>query len=167
MKKTLILDRAAIAQKTIRIAYQIVEDNYDEKDIIMIGIHKGGYEYAQLLKKQIETISEIGVRLFALEMDKSKPLSADINVDLDGVTLNNKVVLLVDDVANTGKTMYYALKPIMEFAPRKVQVAVLVDRQHKLFPISCDFVGLSLSTTMQEHIKVEMDKSGKAEAYLV
>lgn len=73
---------------------------------------------------------------------------------------------MVDDVANTGKTMYYALKPVMEFSPRKVQVAVLVDRQHKLFPVSSDFVGLSLNTTMQEHIRVELVK-GKAEAYLV
>ncbi len=166
MKRTLILDQAAISQKTRRIAYQIVEDNYDEKEIIMLGIDGTGYEYAQLLKKEIESISEITINLFALKLDKHKPLSHPIAISGPALSLDNKVILLVDDVANTGKTMYYALKPVMEFSPRKVQVAVLVDRQHKLFPISTDFVGLSLSTTMQEHIRVEMVK-GKAEAYLV
>jgi pyrimidine operon attenuation protein/uracil phosphoribosyltransferase len=167
MKKTLILDHADISQKTRRMAYQIVEDNYDEKEIIMIGIQTGGYEYAKLLKKEIESISEISIQFLSLDMDKSEPLSHPITINNEKLSLDKKVILLVDDVANTGKTMYYALKPIMAYAPKKVQVAVLVDRQHKLFPISTDFVGLSLSTTMQEHIKVEMDKAGKAEAYLV
>ena len=167
MKKTLILDQADIAQKTRRMAYQIVEDNYDEKEIIIIGIQTGGYEYAKLLKKEIEAISEISTKFLSLTMDKADPLSHPITIDNDKLSLDKKVILLVDDVANTGKTMYYALKPIMAYAPKKVQVAVLVDRQHKLFPISTDFVGLSLSTTMQEHIRVELDKAGKGEAYLV
>ena len=167
MKKTLILDQADIAQKTRRMAYQIVEDNYDEKEIIIIGIQTGGYEYAKLLKKEIEAISEISTKFLSLTMDKADPLSHPITVDNDKLSLDKKVILLVDDVANTGKTMYYDLKPIMAYAPKKVQVAVLVDRQHKLFPISTDFVGLSLSTTMQEHIRVELDKAGKGEAYLV
>jgi pyrimidine operon attenuation protein/uracil phosphoribosyltransferase len=167
MKKTLILDQADITQKTRRMAYQIVEDNYDEKEIIMIGILTGGYDYAQMLKKEIEAISEISIKFLSLRMDKADPLAHPITIDNDKLSLDKKVILLVDDVANTGKTMYYALKPIMAYSPKKVQVAVLVDRQHKLFPISTDFVGLSLSTTMQEHIKVELDKTGKAEAYLV
>ena len=167
MKKTLILDQAAISQKTRRIAYQIVEDNYDEKEIIMIGIQSSGYDYAQLLKKEIESISKISIKLHALTLDKQKPLEHPITIDAPKLSLNDKVILIVDDVANTGKTMYYALKPVMEFSPKKVQVAVLVDRQHKLFPVSSDFVGLSLSTTMQEHIRVELSKAGKAEAYLI
>jgi pyrimidine operon attenuation protein/uracil phosphoribosyltransferase len=165
MKKTLILDQSDITQKTRRMAYQIVEDNYDEKEIVMIGIQSSGYEYAKLLKKEIESISEISISFMSLTIDKSEPLTHPIEINSDK-NLDKKVLLLVDDVANTGKTMYYALKPIMAFAPKKVQVAVLVDRQHKLFPISSDFVGLSLSTTMQEHIVVEMG-AGKAEAYLV
>ncbi len=167
MKKTLILSSADIAQKTRRMAYQIVEDNYDEKEITMIGIKGSGYEYALTLKKEMESISEISIHLLALTIDKTAPLAHPITIDSPKLALNKKVVLMVDDVANTGRTMYYALKPLMEFTPKKVQVAVLVDRQHKLFPISSDFVGLSLSTTMQEHIKVEMDRAGHAEAYLV
>lgn len=148
-------------------AYQIVEDNYDEKELVIIGIKESGYEYARLLKKEIESISEIGVQFLSLSLNKALPLAHPIIIDNEKLSLNNKVILLVDDVANTGKTLYYALKPIMNYAPKKVQVAVLVDRQHKLFPISTDFVGLSLSTTMQEHIRVELDKTGKAEAYLM
>lgn len=167
MKKTSILNHADIAQKTRRMAYQIVEDNYDEKELVIIGIKESGYEYARLLKKEIESISEIGVQFLSLSLNKALPLAHPIIIDNEKLSLNNKVILLVDDVANTGKTLYYALKPIMNYAPKKVQVAVLVDRQHKLFPISTDFVGLSLSTTMQEHIRVELDKTGKAEAYLM
>lgn len=165
-KKTQILDNEAIKQKTIRIAYQLVEDNYDEKEIYMIGVVPNGYEYARKLKKEIENIGGCTVNLLKLKLNKQKPLEEDIELDLGKITLDNKTVILVDDVANTGKTLYYALKPVMKFSPRKVQAAVLVDRQHKLFPVSADFVGLSLSTTLQEHISVEFDASGKGAAYL-
>jgi len=159
MKQSLILNNDAIQQKTRRIAYQIVENNYDEKEMVIIGILPNGFEYAEMLKKEIKAMSDIKISLHALTINKKKPLGSAIHVDLDKNTLDNKTVLLVDDVANTGKTMYYALKPIMEFTPKKVQIAVLVDRQHKLFPISSDFVGLSLSTTMQEHIHVVFDNT--------
>jgi pyrimidine operon attenuation protein/uracil phosphoribosyltransferase len=165
-KKTQILDNDAIKQKTIRIAYQLVEDNYDEKEIYMIGVYPNGYEYARKLKKEIENIGSCSVKLLMLKINKQKPLETDIELELGKNTLDNKTVILVDDVANTGKTLYYALKPVMQYTPRKVQAAVLVDRLHKLFPVSADFVGLSLSTTMQEHISVEFDEAGKGAAYL-
>ena len=167
MKKNRILSQEQIQQKNRRIAYQIVEDNYDEKELIMIGVKPNGYEYAQQLKKEIELIDNIKVTLLELTLNKVKPLESEIKLELGKLSLNNKTVLLVDDVANTGKTLYYALKPIMEFSPRKVQAAVLLDRQHKLFPVTPDFVGLSLSTTLQEHITVEFDNKGNASAYLI
>jgi len=166
MKRVLILDDEAIRQKTTRIAYQIVEDNYDENELIVIGIKPNGYEYAQKLKKEIDDIDGAKVTLVGLEMDKSLPLEKEIKFELGKKTLDNKTVIIVDDVANTGKTLYYALKPVMEFSPKKVQAVVLVDRQHKLFPVSPDFVGLSLSTTLQEHIIVEFDAKGAGAAYL-
>ena len=166
MKKVLILTSEDIQQKTKRIAYQIVENNYDETEIIMIGIMPNGYGYAQQLKKEIDAIDDIKVTLIEVDLNKARPLEGEIKLALGKKTLNNKTVIIVDDVANTGKTLYYALKPIMEFSPKKVQAAVLVDRQHKLFPISPDFVGLSLSTTLQEHIIVEFDEKGKGAAYL-
>ncbi len=167
MKKTQILNSEDIQQKTRRIAYQIVEDNYDESELTMIGIKPNGYGYAQLLKKEIEAIDDIEVILIELSLDKSKPLQKEIKLELGKHTLNNKTVIVVDDVANTGKTLYYALKPVMEFSPKKVQAAVLVDRQHKLFPVTADFVGLSLSTTLKEHILVEFKGKEKGAAYLI
>jgi pyrimidine operon attenuation protein / uracil phosphoribosyltransferase len=166
MKKVLILDSEAIQQKTTRIAYQIVEDNYDESELIIIGIKPNGFQYAQQLKKEIDAIDSIKVTLIELEFNKTQPLETTIKLELGKKTLDNKTVVIVDDVANTGKTLYYALKPVMEFSPKKVQAVVLVDRQHKLFPVSPDFVGLSLSTTLQEHITVEFDAKGAGAAYL-
>lgn len=165
MKGDLILDNETIAQKTTRIAYQIVEDNYEERELVMIGIRPNGYAFAETLKREIEKIEGMKVQLHDLKLNKDNPLKDDIALAMGKESLNGKTVIVVDDVANTGKTLYYALKPIMEFAPRKVQAAVLVDRQHKLFPVAPDFVGLSLSTTMKEHIRVEM-AGGKSAAYL-
>lgn len=166
MKKTLILNTEEIKQKTRRIAYQVLEDNYEEKELVMIGIKPNGFEYAEQLKKEIEAIDGIKITLLELKLNKQKPLSEEINVELGKLSLDKKAVLIVDDVANTGKTLYYALKPIMEYSPRKVQAAVLVDRQHKLFPVTADFVGLSLNTTLQEHILVEFDGKGNGKAFL-
>jgi len=166
MKKVQILNSEEIQQKTRRIAYQIVEDNYDESELILIGIKPNGFEYAEQLKKEIEAIDDIKVVLLELSLNKSTPLTEEIKLELGKKSLDKKTIIVVDDVANTGKTLYYALKPIMEFFPKKVQAAVLVDRQHKLFPVSPDFVGLSLSTTLQEHIHVKFDGKGKGSAYL-
>lgn len=166
MKKEQILNSAEIKQKTRRIAYQIVEDNYDEKEIILIGIKPNGYEYAGQLKKEIEAIDNNTVTLLELTMNKQKPLENDIILQTGNTNLNNKTIIVVDDVANTGKTLYYALKPIMEYSPKKVQAVVLVDRQHKLFPVTPDFVGLSLSTTLKEHISVEFKSKESSAAYL-
>lgn len=166
-KKVLILNDDDIRQKTRRMAYQVVESNFDAKEIILIGIQPKGLEYAKQLKKEIEAIGSLKLTLLELTLDKSQPLKREIQLSNGSKSLDGKTVIVVDDVANTGKTLYYALKPVMEYSPKKVQVVVLVDRQHKLFPVSPDFVGLSLSTTLQEHIQVEFDQKGKASAYLV
>ncbi len=166
MKKVQILDSDEIKQKTTRIAYQIVEENYEAKEIVIIGVMPNGLIYAGQLKREIEAIDDIKITLAEVGLDKSKPLEKEIQLLPAKLNLDNKTIIVVDDVANTGKTLYYSLKPIMEFSPKKVQAAVLVDRQHKLFPVSPDFVGLSLSTTLQEHIVVEFDKQGNGKAYL-
>jgi pyrimidine operon attenuation protein/uracil phosphoribosyltransferase len=165
MNKVQILSNEDLTQKTIRIAYKIVENNYDEKELVLVGIKPNGHIYAQQLKKEIEAIDDIKVTLIGLTLDKHNPLDSEIKLE-SNLSLNDKSVIVVDDVANTGKTLYYALKPIMEFAPRKVQAVVLVDRQHKLFPVSADFIGLSLSTTLHEHILVEFDEKKQSTAYL-
>ncbi len=165
MKQNLILDHAAIMQKTKRIAYQIVEHNFDEKEMVMIGIQPTGFVFAEVLKREIEAISKISINLFSIDLDKLNPSDAKIGLDLKGLSLDKKNILFVDDVANTGKTMFYALAPILKFSPKKVQVAVLIDRLHKQFPVASDFVGLSLSTTLKEQILVKLEKA-KFSAYL-
>lgn len=166
MKKIQILSNEDVKQKTIRIAHQVVENNYEEKELILVGIKPNGFTYAQQLKKEIEAIDNTKVSLLSLTLNKQNPLQSEIKLE-SNVSLNDKSVIIVDDVANTGKTLYYALKPIMEFSPRKVQAVVLVDRQHKLFPVTADFIGLSLSTTLQEHIQVEFDEKKQSTAYLI
>jgi pyrimidine operon attenuation protein/uracil phosphoribosyltransferase len=166
-KKVLILDTNEINQKTKRIAYQLLEQNDTVKELILIGIQPNGYKYAQQLQNEIEAIDGVKVTLLSLTMNKKEPNGREINLETGKLNLDQKTVVLVDDVANTGKTLYYALKPIMNFTPAKVQAVALVDRQHKLFPVSPDIVGLSLSTTLQEHIAVEYDSMGNGKAYLV
>ena len=166
MKRVLILTSDEIRQKTTRLAYQIVEDNYNTRELTLIGVKLNGYTYAAQLKKEIELIdNSIETTLLELELDKENPLGKEIKLKLAS-SLNDKTVIIIDDVANTGKTLFYALQPILKFSPGKVQVAILVDRQHKLYPVSPDFVGLSLSTTLKEHIVVEFDKKGNGSAYL-
>jgi len=165
MKRVQILSNEDVKQKTTRIAYQIVENNYEEKELILVGIKPNGFTYAQQLKKEIESIDNMKVTLVGLTLNKQNPLGSEIKLE-SSTSLNDKSIIVVDDVANTGKTLYYALKPIMEFSPRKVQAVVLVDRQHKLFPVTADFIGLSLSTTLQEHIVVEFDEKKQSTAYL-
>lgn len=163
--KTKILDNAAILQKTMRIAYQIIEENFEEKELVLIGIKPNGLTFAEKLKNVIESFSKIKITLLHVSLNKQNPLNEAIVFDKGKTSLKNKAVIVVDDVVNTGKTTFYALKPIMDEQPKKIQIAVLVDRKHKLFPVSADFVGLSLSTTLKEHILVEM-KGKKAEAFL-
>jgi pyrimidine operon attenuation protein/uracil phosphoribosyltransferase len=164
--KTLILNDADIRQKVKRMSYEILEDNYDESELIFIGIADNGLNFAQQITDYLKTISKIKVTLATINLDKEKPVSDEIQLDIEGKKLNNKVVILVDDVANSGKTLSYSLRPLLQYLPKKIQVAVLIDRKHKSFPVSPDYVGLSLSTTMKEHISVER-ANGKESVYLI
>jgi pyrimidine operon attenuation protein/uracil phosphoribosyltransferase len=165
--KTILLNEADIKQKIKRIAFQLIEDNFEEKNITIIGIVPNGCELAEMIKNEIGLINKsIKISLLELSLNKQEPLSEKIQVKGDVSKITNNFVLLVDDVANTGKTSFFALKPLIELNPKKVQVAVLVDREHKQFPIASDYVGLSLSTTLKEHILVSFEND-KVEAYLV
>jgi pyrimidine operon attenuation protein/uracil phosphoribosyltransferase len=163
--KTLILNRQDIRQKIKRMSYEILENNYDEKELVFIGISNNGLLLARQITEYIKTISDVHITLASVDINKAKPLSGEIELNIKGDQLNNKVVILVDDVANSGKTLTYSMRPVLQYMPKKIQVAVLVDRKHKSFPVTPDYVGLSLSTTMKEHITVDM-KQGAEAAYL-
>lgn len=165
---TLIFSKVQMLQKIKRIAYQVAEDNYDESEIILAGIGRNSEGYALAVKifDELEKIIPNKIKLSHIEIDKNDPSHSPVKMSLTKEEVEGKVIILVDDVANSGRTLLYALKPFLEFSPHKIQVAVLVERTHKKFPIQPDFVGLSLSTTLQEHITVVISREGDEGIYL-
>lgn len=161
MKKSKILDQHDIRHKITRMACQIAEENYQESGIVFLGIAPAGYVLANLLCHEVKQILSCKTTVLKIELDKKKPAENPVLLDAS-FQPGSSVVILVDDVANTGKTMYYALKPLLNHTIKKLQIAVLVDRQHKQFPIAPDYVGLSLSTTLREHISVELENDSQA-----
>ena len=166
MTQTLILNSKQIQQKINRIAYEIYENNYDEKEIIIAGIADNGYFFAKRIAEVLKKISPLQVKLISIQIDKANPLSEDIKINLADKELKNKVIVLVDDVLNSGKTLIFGAKPFLTTPVKRLITAVLVDRGHNRYPIKADFVGLSLSTTLREHITVEIEKIGKEAVYL-
>jgi len=165
MSKTLILNNKQIYQKINRISYQIFEDNYTEKEIIIVGIEKKGYLFASKISVQLKKISKIKITLAKLIINKTDPLDNRANVDISTEEFNNKVIILVDDVLNSGKALIYGVKYLLDFPIKKMSTVVLVDRNYKKFPIGTHYVGLSLSTTLQNHISVEFS-DGNISAFL-
>jgi len=163
--KTLILNNEEISQKINRIAYQIFEDNHTEKEIIIVGIAKKGYLFAEKLVDQLNKISDIKITLARLRIKKDSPIQNETILDIDTELLEDKVVILVDDVLNTGKALIYGVKYLLDFPIKQMSTAILVDRNHKKYPIGTHYVGLSLSTTLQNHISLEF-KENKMLAYL-
>jgi len=151
-----ILNESQIRQKLKRLALEILEKNTDASEIVFAGINNKGYAFAELLKKEIEQFSDLKISITRLKLNPAAPLSSEITIDPTIDQANKKTIIVADDVANTGRTLFYAMDPLMKILPRKVEVAVLVDRKHKSFPIQVDYVGLSLFTTMDENIEVEM-----------
>ena len=156
-QETLILEQANIDQKIVRMAYEVIEENHDESKLILIGIEPNGYKVADKLMNAIKNISDIHIDLYSLSLDKAEPVNNPLTYNFKPEQLNDQVCILVDDVGNTGRTLFYASRPFMKAAPRKMRIAVLVDRSHKRFPIRSDYVGLPLSTTLKEHVVVKME----------
>ena len=159
MSKTLVLDKKQVQQKLDRLAWQIYEQNYKEKEIIIAGIADRGVLLAKKLADKLIEISNIKVKLAAIKVDKDNPFYKDIEVDIQEKEYKNKVIILVDDVLNSGKTLMYGAKYFLSVPLKRLSTIVLVDRNHNRFPIKADFVGLSLSTTLKEHISVELEKN--------
>lgn len=160
--QTLILDHNQVDQKIKRIAFEIYENNFKEKEIVLAGIVGKGYDLAKLLEKHLTKISAIKVKLVAVNLDKSAPTQSEIELDCDEKVLLNKAIILIDDVLNTGRTIAYSLKPFLDIKVKKIETAVLVNRSHTQFPISCEYTGYELSTTINEHVEVILEKEKKA-----
>ena len=156
-EKKYILSSKTAEKKLRRMALEVAERNFDEHQIILIGIKDNGLVIAHIISHYLKEVFAGEVIVTALSLNKKMPDSITISADID---FNNKTILLIDDVANSGKTMLYALKPLLATYPKKIQTLALLERTHKSFPIDVDYVGLSISTTLHEHIFVEV--SGNA-----
>jgi len=166
MNKTLILNSKQIQQKINRLAYEIVENNYNEKEIIVAGIANNGFILAKKIVAVLNKISIIKTKLIEIKIDKKNPLSTEIKLTITEKELQNMVIILVDDVLNSGKTLIFGAKQFLSSPIKRLTTVILVDRGHNLYPIKADYVGLSLSTTLKENITVEINKKGKEAVYL-
>jgi pyrimidine operon attenuation protein / uracil phosphoribosyltransferase len=157
MSQNIILNHQEIAFKTKRMAYQIYETFVNEKEIVLAGIQGNGYVFAQKIALELEQISTIDVILCEVFIDKKNPKST-ITTSINKSEYTNKGLVLVDDVLNSGTTLIYGVKHFLEVELSKFKTAVLVDRNHKKYPIKADFKGISLSTSLLEHVQVVFDK---------
>ncbi len=161
-----LLDSRQIKQKIKRLAIEILEQNFGEKEIILAGINNNGLGFAKMLEKEIVQLTDNQITLTSINLSPANPLESEVEIGLSPKDLNKKVIIVVDDVANTGRTIFYAIKPLLDVLPKKIQVAVLVDREHKSFPIKVDYVGISLFTTVQDDIDVQIKGRGEKAVYL-
>ncbi len=149
-----ILTKEIAYNKMQRMAYEIIEKNFGEKEIIIAGIKQNGLIIANILYDYLKNIYKGELKVIEIALDKKAPkkifLSEDINFD-------DKVVIITDDVSNSGRTLLYAVKPFLDFYPRKIQTLVLVERSYQQFPLSPDYVGMSVATALSEKIIVEID----------
>ena len=165
MDKKKILTNSQIKRKIKRISLQIIESNVEEKEVILAGIEQNGFHLAKELNKMIIELSNINIKLCSLKIDKKNPLK-NISTSLNSSEYKNKSIVVVDDVLNSGSTLMYAVKHFLDTELRQLKTAVLVDRNHKKYPIKADFKGVSLSTSIQNHVKVQFDKNS-IEAFLL
>lgn len=150
----MILNQTTADKKLRRMALEIVERNYEKNELILIGIKDNGSFIARKIARYLKETFKGKLLISDLSINKKQPAEILLSHDLD---LNNKVIILIDDVANTGRTMLYALKPLLMQLPEKIQTLALVERTHKLFPVAVDYVGVSVSTTLLENIIVEIE----------
>lgn len=163
-EKNTILNHQEIQHKIKRIAYQIYETNINEKDLIIAGIDKNGFLLAKKLKTSLDKISNIKSLLCKVSIDKNNPLN-EIKTSIKAKEYENKSIVLVDDVLNSGSTLMYGVRHFLNVPLKQFKTAVLVNRNHKKYPVKADFKGISLSTSLKEHINVDLSKQ-PYEAYL-
>ena len=164
LTKNTILSHKQIEHKIKRIAYQIYESNVNESDIIIAGIESNGFILAKKILNQLEQISDIKPVLCKVSVNKSQP-TKPIKTSIPKEAYINKSIVLIDDVLNSGSTLIYGIKHFLDVPLKQFKTAVLVNRNHKKYPVKADFKGISLSTSLYEHIEVNLSKQ-PYEAYL-
>jgi len=162
--ENIILTHTEIQHKTKRIAYQIYETFIDEEEVVLAGIANSGYIFAEHIAAALNEIADLKVTLCKVEINKEQPQD-EIITSLTSESYKNKGLVLIDDVLNSGTTLIYAVKHFLDVPLSKFKTAVLVDRNHKKYPVKADFKGISLSTSLLEHIQVVFEE-GNSYAYL-
>lgn len=152
-----ILNEKEIGYKIRRIAYQIYENNVEETEIILAGISGNGFELAKMIEKELQNISDLQTIICEVNLDKKKPLGT-ITTSITKDEYKNKSIVLVDDVLNSGTVLIYGVAHFLDVPIKKFKTAVLVDRNHKKFPVKADFKGISLSTSLSETVDVIFEK---------
>ena len=163
MNKNYILTPEVAEKKLKRMAFEILENNFGETKFILAGIRENGSDIARAIQSLLHEIAGIKAELITIRLDKKNPLTVTVDRQLD---YREQIVILIDDVSNSGKTLLYALKPFLDNMPKKIQTLVLVERSHNAFPVKPDYVGLSIATTLQEHIYVEIEAGKVKGAWL-
>lgn len=158
MSQNIILNNQEIEHKIKRIAYQIYETFVDEQEIVIAGIASNGFVFAKKLATAVENISTIKVLLCEVNINKQNP-TAPITTSITKEAYQNKGFILVDDVLNSGTTLVYGVKHFLDVPLKKFKTAVLVDRNHKKYPVKADFKGISLSTSLLEHVQVVFNEN--------
>lgn len=164
VQKELVLDDAQVRQKIRRMSYEIFENNFDERTIVLAGIEGQGYALAELLEKEILSISTLQVIIVKVQLDKEAPQESKVSLNVKPEDIRKKTIVLIDDVLNTGRTLAYGMKPFLSTEVKKIEVAVLVNRSHPLFPVQPNYTGYELSTTLKDHVQVVLGK--KSAVYL-
>ena len=165
MSKNIILTNQEIEHKIKRIAYQIYETFVDENEVVLAGIASNGYVFAEKIAQELKSISTLNVLLCEVHIDKQHPES-DVTTSLSKEAYANKGLILIDDVLNSGTTLIYAVRHFLDVPLKKFKTSVLVDRNHKKYPVKADFKGISLSTSLLEHVQVVFEENGNSYAYL-
>ena len=165
MSQNIILNHLEIEHKIKRIAFQIYETFSEENEVILAGIANNGYVFAEKISRILTEISDLKITLCEVKIDKQNPFNA-ITTSIPKEIYINKNIVLVDDVLHSGTTLIYGVKHFLEMPVKKIKTAVLVDRNHKKFPVKADFKGISLSTSIKEHVHVVFENNNDY-AYLV
>ncbi|GGD91293.1 phosphoribosyltransferase family protein [Planktosalinus lacus] len=158
LEKNQILDHSKIERILMRMAYQIYESNVDETHIVLAGIKENGFLLAKKLKTEVEKIAPLKVILCVIEMDKKSPLNT-IKTSIPLQEIQSTSIVVIDDVLHSGSTLIHAVKYILEVPVKQIKTAVLIDRNHKKFPVKADFKGISLSTSLNENVSVIFEKN--------
>ncbi len=161
-----ILNHTQVLQKIRRIAFEIYENNFEENQIVIAGIKGQGHAFAKKLALAINEISSIEATAVLIDVDKEVTYDSPVEFDCDERFLEHKTIVVVDDVLNTGRTFAYCLSPFLSIPVKRIQVAVMVDRNYRRFPILADYVGYQLSTTLSDYVSVVLDDEEEMGVYL-